>query len=92
VSAVNNDVARTAGLIAVAVLPAAAGLTGSAYLHPAVFNAGYHEALLIAAGVCAGGGVLAAFTISNRPQTVTPCAGCGLDAPLLASTAAGASR
>jgi hypothetical protein len=33
-SAVNNDVARTAALIAVAVLPAAAGLTGTAYLHP----------------------------------------------------------
>ena len=31
-SAVNNDVARVAGLIAVAVLPAAAGLTGAAYL------------------------------------------------------------
>jgi len=91
-SAVNNDVARTAGLIAVAVLPAAAGLTGSAYLHPAVFNDGFHDALLIAAAVCAGGGVLAAFTISNRPQAVTPCLGCGLEAPVLATTAKAASR
>src|SRR6266540_3653993 len=33
-SAVNNDVARTAGLIAVAVLPVAAGITGTAYLDP----------------------------------------------------------
>jgi hypothetical protein len=32
-SAVNNDVARATSLIAVAVLPAAAGLTGTAYLH-----------------------------------------------------------
>lgn len=32
-SAVNNDVARAGGLIAVAVLPAAAGLSGAAYLH-----------------------------------------------------------
>ena len=29
------EVARTAGLIAVAVLPTVAGLTGAAYLHPA---------------------------------------------------------
>src|SRR5204863_2137106 len=41
-SAVNNDVARAAGLIAVAVLPAAAGLGGSAYLHPAAFSSGFH--------------------------------------------------
>ena len=32
-SAVNNDVARVGGLIAVAVLPAIAGITGSSYLH-----------------------------------------------------------
>jgi hypothetical protein len=34
-SAVSNDVARAASVITVAVLPAAAGLTGAAYLHPA---------------------------------------------------------
>jgi EmrB/QacA subfamily drug resistance transporter len=66
-SAVNNDVARTAALIAVAVLPAAAGLTGSAYLHPAAFDEGYQRAMLIAATVCASGGVLAALTIRNEP-------------------------
>jgi EmrB/QacA subfamily drug resistance transporter len=66
-SAVNNDVARTAALIAVAVLPAAAGLTGSAYLHPAAFDEGYQRAMLIAAAVCASGGVLAALTIRNDP-------------------------
>ena len=33
-SAVNNDVARFGGLLAVAVLPALAGITGTAYLHP----------------------------------------------------------
>ena len=32
-SAVNNDVARAAALIAVALLPAAGGITGDAYLH-----------------------------------------------------------
>jgi EmrB/QacA subfamily drug resistance transporter len=68
-SAVNNDVARTAGLIAVAVLPAAAGLTGSAYLHPATFDAGYQKAMLIAAAVCATGGLVAALTIRNDVTT-----------------------
>ena len=33
-SAVNNDVARVGGLIAVAVLPALAGISGASYLHP----------------------------------------------------------
>jgi hypothetical protein len=37
-SAVNNDVARTASLLAVAILPAAAGLTGVSYLHPIQFR------------------------------------------------------
>ncbi len=70
-SAVNNDVARAAGLIAVAVLPAAAGLTGAAYLHPAQFSAGFHTASFISAGLCLAGGALAAVTIRNpaRPPT-----------------------
>lgn len=37
-SAVNNDVARTAALIAVGVLPAVAGITGGSYLHPDHFH------------------------------------------------------
>src|SRR6185369_11117341 len=57
-SAVNNDVARAAGLIAVAVLPAVAGITGSAYLRPADFSAGFHRAVLICAGLCVLGGAL----------------------------------
>ena len=48
-SAVNNDVARAAGLIAVAVLPVAAGITGDSYLHPAELSRGFQNALLIAA-------------------------------------------
>jgi hypothetical protein len=57
-SAVNNDGARAASLIAVAVLPAAAGLTGTAYLHPAQFSPGFGRASLISAGLCLAGGVL----------------------------------
>lgn len=91
-SAVNNDVARAAGLVAVAVLPALAGLSGAAYLHPAVFAAGFRTASFISAGLCAAGGVLAAFTIRNPARAVPKVAAgpaarerallhCGLDCP-----------
>jgi EmrB/QacA subfamily drug resistance transporter len=87
-SAVNNDVSRAAGLIAVAVLPAVAGLTGASYLHRAQFSAGFHKASFITAGLCVLAGALAAASIRNptraRPQAAE--AGphvlhCGLDAP-----------
>ncbi len=65
-SAVNNAVARAAGLMAVAVLPALAGLTGAAYLHPATFSGGFQRAVLIAGGCCAAGGLLALVTIPGR--------------------------
>jgi MFS family permease len=71
-SAVNNDVARAAGLIAVAVLPALAGITGDVYLHPAALTAGFHTAVIIGAGVAAAGGVLAAATITNPPRRPAP--------------------
>lgn len=64
-SAVNNDVARIAGLLAVAVLPALAGITPAAYADPALLSAGFHRAVLIAGGLCAFGGVLAFFTVSD---------------------------
>jgi len=82
-SAVNNDVARAAALIAVAVLPAAAGITGSAYLHPTELSAGFHTASLITAGLCVVGGALAAVTIRNpRPARVARSRRhCALDAP-----------
>jgi hypothetical protein len=67
-SAVNNDVARTASLIAVAVLPALAGITGDVYLHPAALTEGFHTAMLIAAVAVAAGGVLAFATIRNPPR------------------------
>ena len=60
-SAVNNAVARAAGLIAVAVLPAAAGLTTANFLQPAAFGAGFRTAAMyLAGGVCALGGVISA--------------------------------
>ncbi len=68
-SAVNNVVARAAGLLAVAVLPLVAGLTGPTALDPQHFANGFRIAVLIAAGLCGAGGLLAALTISNPPRT-----------------------
>ena len=86
-SAVNNDVARAAALIAVALLPAAGGITGDAYRDPPVFSAGFHTASLISAGLCVAGGVLAFFTIRNpapspgMARRAAPAIHCALDAP-----------
>ncbi|MBO0807800.1 MAG: MFS transporter, partial [Actinobacteria bacterium] len=71
-SAVNNDVARFGGLLAVAVLPPLAGITGTAYLHPAALAAGFRTAVLIAAGMCVAGGLLAAVTIRNPARAARP--------------------
>ena len=76
-SAVNNVVARAGGLLAVAVLPLLAGLTGEAALHSGTLAIGFRTAMLIAALTCAAGGVLAALTIRNpsRPTAaVAPAA------------------
>jgi EmrB/QacA subfamily drug resistance transporter len=93
-SAVNNDVARFGGLLAVAVLPALAGITGTAYLHPDALAAGFRTAVLISAALCAAGGLLAAVTITNpvrapRPAgapTTPECLHCGLEAPPLTTS------
>jgi EmrB/QacA subfamily drug resistance transporter len=94
-SAVNNDVARAAGLIAVAVLPVLAGITGDVYADPAALTHGFHVAVVIAAGASAAGGLLAAVTIKNpHPERIRPAAEpppaveglhCGLEAPPLRS-------
>jgi len=67
-SAVNNDVARIGGLIAVAVLPALGGISGSSYLHPHSLAHGFQRAVLIAGSWCIAGGALAAVGIRNPPR------------------------
>lgn len=89
-SAVNNDVARVAGLIAVAALPIVSGISASAYRHPADLASGFHTALWISAGMCVAGGLVALVTI-RRPapaEQPAPIYHCALDAAPLRSGSA----
>jgi hypothetical protein len=83
-------VARAAGLIAVAVLPAAAGISGSGYLEPIRLAAGFHRAVLLCAGLCLAGAVVAGVGIRSPTRTEVGdgrenAHSCPLDAPPLRS-------
>jgi Na+/melibiose symporter-like transporter len=71
-SAVNNAFSRGAGLLTVAVLPAAAGITGAAYRQPAALAEGFHTGMVICAGIAAAGGLLAAGLVRDRLATGEP--------------------
>jgi EmrB/QacA subfamily drug resistance transporter len=64
-SGVNNAVARTASLVAVAVLPVAAGLSSEAYTDPQSLTSAFHTAMVISAVVAVAGGVIAWLTIRS---------------------------
>jgi EmrB/QacA subfamily drug resistance transporter len=74
-SGVNNAVARTAQLAAVAVFPLIAGLAGSDYQDPAALADAFHTAMLAGAVLAAAGAALAWFTISDDvlEQAEAPC-------------------
>ena len=64
-SAVNNALSRLGQMIAVAALPLAAGLSGSAFEDPARMAAGFPVAMTVAAGASFAAALLAWTTISN---------------------------
>jgi EmrB/QacA subfamily drug resistance transporter len=67
-SGINNAVARTGSLLAVAALPAVVGVTGDDYERPAVFTHGYEQALAICAVLLAAGGLVSLVGLAGtRP-------------------------
>ena len=85
-SGVNNATARAAGLLAVAGLPAAVGLSGSALHTIPSLNRGFHEAMLICSGLLVLAAAASAILVNNNvlrspsgeqvaePECLTNCA------------------
>jgi EmrB/QacA subfamily drug resistance transporter len=94
-SAVNNAIARLAQLLASAALPAAAGLTAATAVGSTAYSAAFHDAMLIAAGIAALGGVIAWVTIREgdarpaprHPSPSQACTACAPDSPALSAVA-----
>jgi len=85
-SAVNNDVARIAGLLAVAVVPLAAGISTFSYHHPAALTSGFHTAVVFSGSLCLAAGALSWATIRRTTGPADEAAGasnCALGAPPL---------
>ena len=87
-SGVNNAVARAAGLLAVAVIPGLAGITGDAYTDPVALNAGFRTSVLISAALVVLAAVVSFLFIRrsrSAPATdrvrVEECFRCEVTAP-----------
>jgi EmrB/QacA subfamily drug resistance transporter len=78
-SAINNAVARVAGLVGIAVIGVivASSLSGQSFAPNAASVRAFHHALVICAALVASGGVAAALGIVNPPRPVRAedCAG-----------------
>ncbi|WP_243859264.1 MFS transporter [Amycolatopsis arida] len=92
-SGVNNAVARSGGLLAIAVLPAVSGLTGAAYADPAALTAAWRTSLWVCAGLAVLGGMLA---LGVRREVLGPpeppareCLHCAVEGPPTQLRAAG---
>ena len=70
-SGVSNAVARAAGLMAVAILPLAAGV-GSSLIDPATLGPAHRTSMFLCSGLLAAGGLLAFATIPSTLAAVRP--------------------
>jgi hypothetical protein len=91
-SGVNNAVARTGGLLLVAVLPALTGLGAGGFGEPAALGPAFRTAMLICALLLGLGGAVAGLAIRPLPPPdfeegpTCPRRHCAVDAPPVAVT------